>query len=183
MIIEIATLGRIPASVLNRLFREIEKLYGQYVEKCFVGPILELPATAYSKSRRQYNANTILEWTLSKIPGESKVLALTDVDIYVPDKNFVFGLAQYPGRMALVSLKRLDPTFYKALPNYSLTLERATKESVHEIGHIFGLEHCGDETCVMSFSNTISDVDKKGQAPCEKCREKLQAIFTTRVSR
>lgn len=182
MIVEIATFGRIPTNVLNRVFREIEELYSPYIEKCFMGPILELPPRAYNKSRRQYNANTIVEWMFREITGD-KVLALTNVDIYVPDKNFVFGLAQYPGRMALVSLKRLDPTFYKAPPDHSLTLERATKESVHELGHIFGLEHCDDKTCVMSFSNSILNVDKKGSAPCEKCREKLQAIFTTWVSR
>jgi len=147
-----------------------------------MGPILELPPRAYNKSRRQYNANTIVDWMFKEITGD-KVLALTDVDIYVPEKNFVFGLAQYPGRMALVSLKRLDPIFYKAPPSHSLTLERVTKESVHELGHIFGLEHCDDKTCVMSFSNGISEVDMKRPTPCKECMEKLQEIFTTRVSR
>lgn len=185
MIIEIATFGSIPKSTLNKLFREIEKTYAPYIEKCFIDPILEMPPLAYNSSRRQYDADVIIDRVFYKITGNHKVLAVLDVDLYTSssDLNFIFGQAQFRDRVALVSLCRLDPKFYRKPPDQKLFLERAVKEAVHEVGHTLGLDHCSNTKCVMCFSNGISDVDKKGSTPCKKCMRKLQTIFTTLVSR
>jgi archaemetzincin len=91
------------------------------------------------------------------------------------DYNFIFGLAQLRGRVALVSTRRLDPTFYGEKPSPGLFLERVVKEAIHELGHTFGLGHCADPRCVMSFSNSISDVDAKSAAFCPDCKKKLYA--------
>ncbi len=183
MIIEIITLGKAPRGLLAELSRDLEKTYAPLVESCVVGASLEIPPAAHNPSRNQYNADLILNRVIHRITGENKVLALLDVDLYVPDKNFVFGLAQYLGRIAVVSLKRLNPTFYGASPNNRLMLERATKEAIHELGHAFGLEHCLNRACVMSFSNSILDVDRKGTTLCKNCRRKLQTTFTIRIWR
>jgi archaemetzincin len=185
LIIEIATFGRIPKSTLNRLFREIEKTYAPYIEKCFVDPILEMPPLAYSSTRRQYDADVIIDRVFYRITGDHKVLAVLDVDLYTSSSNlnFIFGQAQLGGRVALVSLCRIDPKFYGKPPDQELLLERAVKEAVHEVGHTLGLDHCSSTKCVMCFSNGVSDVDKKGPTPCKRCTKKLQTIFTTLVSR
>jgi archaemetzincin len=41
-----------------------------------------------------------------------RVLRLVDLDLYVPDLNFVFGLADPPGRRAVIALPRLRQSFY-----------------------------------------------------------------------
>jgi len=43
------------------------------------------------------------------------------------------------------------------------------KEAVHEVGHTLGLAHCTNSSCVMFFSNSILDTDRKKSAFCEKC--------------
>ena len=58
-------------------------------------------------------------------------------------------------------------TVYKLHGN--ALLERVKKEAVHEIGHTFGLGHCLNKICVMSFSPSIFDVDRKEVHPCKKC--------------
>lgn len=181
LIIEIVTMGEVERPLLEGLKRELTKAYVPLVESCVIGASLEMPPAAYNPSRKQHDADLILERVLHRITGENKVLALTDVDLYVPDKNFVFGLAQYLGRIAVVSLKRLNTTFYGASTDYRLLLERVTKEAIHELGHVFGLEHCVDKTCVMSFSNSILDVDKKKSAFCKTCRRKLHRQTTLTI--
>jgi archaemetzincin len=173
LIIEIVAIGKVPTKLLHALAPALEKAFSPFIDGCIIGPPLKMPPAAYNSSRGQYDARLIIGRLLRHITGENRVLAWTDVDLYVPDKNFVFGLAQYLGRAALVSLKRLNPTFYSMSPNYRLMLERATKESVHELGHVFGLEHCSNKTCVMSFSNSIFEVDKKAATFCKRCQSFL----------
>lgn len=97
------------------------------------------------------------------------MLGVTDRDLYAGDLNFVFGLAQSPGRAAVISLFRLragaDEAGFRA---------RAVKEAVHELGHTLGLPHCPDPACVMHFSNSLADTDRKGAAHCQACRARLE---------
>ena len=39
-------------------------------------------------------------------------------------------------------------------------------EAIHELGHTYGLGHCADPRCVMWFSNTLSETDRKGTEFC-----------------
>lgn len=173
--INIVKIGEIPSKLLQDLTPRLLKRYGTLVEGCQVGIPLEPPAAAYDPHRMQYRADIVLERVLHTMKGEDKVLALTDVDLYVPRLNFVFGQAQCPGTVALVSLRRLDPTFYGELPDYELLLGRAAKEAIHELGHTFGLGHCSNPKCVMTFSNSIFEVDEKKGEFCERCLNKLHA--------
>lgn len=132
---------------------------------------LEVPARTRRRGE-QYEASSFLSEVLRQ--REGRVLALTEVDLYSPGLNFVFGLAQYPGRGALVSLRRLDPRFYGGKWNKRLFLERLVKEATHELGHTLGLGHCR-RGCVMSFSNSILEVDAKGGAFCPLCWGRLEA--------
>lgn len=177
LIIEIVTIGEIERPLLKALSNELRKAYGSLTDGCLVGPSLEMPPAAYNAQRGQHDADLILDRVLHRITGENKVLALTGADLYTRshDYNFIFGLAQRQGRVALVSLHRLDPTFCGERPDRKLFVERVAKEAIHELGHTFGLVHCTDPKCVMSFSNSILDVDTKSEAFCDNCKEKLHA--------
>ena len=102
-----------------------------------------------------------------------KTLAITHADLFVPQLNFVFGEAESPGKVAAVSLARLRPEFYGSSADDSLFLARAAKEAIHETGHTFGLAHCSDPSCVMSFSNSIREVDHKRPEFCAQCSAQL----------
>lgn len=185
--IEVVTIGEIPSQLLRGLLPKLEQTFSPLIHGCLQGASLGMPPAAYNASRRQYDADIILERTLHRITGGNKVLALTPHDLHTSsrDLNFIFGQAQCPGRIALVSLHRLDPAFYGRPPDHGLFLERVTKEAVHELGHTFGLGHCSNPKCVMSFSNSIVDVDNKRSAFCEICRRKLhrQTTFLIHVWR
>lgn len=137
---------------------------------------LAIPQDAYHQSRKQYHSTTLLA-KINNYAGENRikrVLGVTDVDLYVPGLNFVFGEAYSPGRVALISLLRLKQEFYGLPPDRELFLERAVKEAVHEVGHTIGLKHCRNHSCVMFFSNSISDTDKKKALFCGECRSRSE---------
>ncbi|MDJ0270919.1 MAG: archaemetzincin family Zn-dependent metalloprotease [Aigarchaeota archaeon] len=127
---------------------------------------------AYNSRRRQYDASVLVNLFLNSVKLEELALIITDKDLYVDGLNFVFGYA--PGRAGIISLARLDQRLYGLPPDRRLYLERTVKEAVHEIGHLLGLHHCTDRGCVMFFSNTIEDTDRKGSIPCEACMARIR---------
>lgn len=128
---------------------------------------MPLPERCYDKGRGQWHSTRMLEG----IPtAEGMALGVTDVDLYVPGLNFVFGEADPGRRVCVISLARLREEFWGRASNEELFVERAMKEAVHELGHLLGLPHCPDPKCVMHFSNTLLDTDIKGRGFCERCR-------------
>jgi len=106
-------------------------------------------------------------------PGADKYLAVIDLDLFIPILTFVFGEAQLDGPMAIVSTFRLHPEFYGLPKNDSLVLQRLEKESIHELGHTFGLRHCPDYQCVMTASTDVEEIDLKGVEFCPDCQVAL----------
>ncbi len=150
---------------------------GETLREVFGVPVRELrpeplPSEAFDPERNQYHSTSIL--LKIKRPSQcERLLGIVDVDLYVPGLNFVFGEASPTKGVAIVSLTRLRQEFYGLPPNRGLFLERLKKEAVHEIGHTFGLGHCNNPGCVMSFSNSLIDTDRKSHRLCQQCRRLL----------
>ncbi len=130
-----------------------------------------LPENAFDKKRGQYRSNQILSAIQSYAirAGFGRLLGVLNVDIFVPQLNFVFGEAAFPGRAALISLWRLKPEFYGEVSNRQVLEERSLKEGVHEVGHTLGLRHCSRLSCAMRFSNSVFDTDRKQRLFCDEC--------------
>jgi archaemetzincin len=126
-----------------------------------------LPDAAYAPTRGQYRGEPLL--VLVSGHGARHVLGITERDLFSRDLNFIFGIAS-PGGACVVSTARLvigaDDRLFWA---------RLLKEVVHELGHTLGLAHCADPGCVMHFSNSLADTDRKGDACCERCSVRLRA--------
>ncbi len=117
---------------------------------------------AHNAARGQYHSTAILERLQSISPnGNSRLLGVTAVDLFVPIFTFVFGEAQLEGNCALASLYRLSEEHYGLPADEEKLRERLTKEAVHELGHTFGLRHCEDWECVMASSHSVELVDVK----------------------
>jgi archaemetzincin len=127
----------------------------------------EIPAQSYNRFRKQYDPVQIAK-TITTLDGRQSGFrfGIVDVDIYARGLNFIFGLANTLRGIAIVSSYRLTgPKMH----------ERLAKEVIHEMGHLLGLNHCRDSSCVMYFSNTLDDTDKKEKSLCGKCRNRIEA--------
>ncbi len=128
------------------------------------------PVYAYDVDRRQYSSTLLLRDALARRPaGATRLLVVTERDLFIPMLSFVYGQAQLDGPVAVVSLARLRPEFYGLPPNRTLFLVRVAKEALHEIGHTFGLTHCDEGTCTMRLSTSIGQLDGKGGEYCSSC--------------
>ncbi|MBI5026596.1 MAG: archaemetzincin family Zn-dependent metalloprotease [Nitrospirae bacterium] len=165
-------IGNIDEALLKHLS---DFLKDTFKTKVMVLENTPLQPSAYNSSRKQYHSSKILrEINTSGMKG--KILCVTDVDLYVPRLNFVFGEADPLRGVAIISLVRLKQEFYNLKKEPSIFIERTIKEAVHELGHLYGLGHCTDPKCVMYFSNSIKDTDFKGKKFCNVCNIGLHEL-------
>jgi archaemetzincin len=168
----VTPVGEVETGVLAHICAALTETFGR---PCCVGEALPAPEAALNPRRGQYAAEAILRQLQ---PGEAdRALGVVDRDLYVPELNFVFGLADGAGRRAVIALPRLRERFYGKPDDKSaasLFLARAVKEAVHELGHTYEMRHCSDRRCVMAFSNSLVDTDYKSHAFCPRHRRQPQ---------
>jgi archaemetzincin len=168
--IVLVAVGEIDRDVMDWLKNDLPKVFNREVQ---IGEGMSEPDHAFNKKRKQYLSTAILNTILEQkeyAPCE-KILGIVNHDLYVPELNFVFGEASR--KAAVISLTRLRQTFYHLPEDQNLFRQRVLTEAVHELGHTFGLGHCNNPQCVMFFSNSLMDTDRKGFEFCPKCKSKL----------
>lgn len=126
------------------------------------------PTGLRDQARGQYSSRQMLAWLVERRPPDAhRILGLTDVDLFIPVLTFVFGEAQLEGTAAVVSTFRLVDA------SEAMTAARLVKESLHEVGHTFGLVHCSAR-CVMARSASVGAVDAKPTRLCAACRQRYR---------
>jgi archaemetzincin len=133
-----------------------------------------LEESEYNPTRKQYDASSILKRLggLVKASGSNYLVGVTERDLYVQGSNYVFGLADPQRCAGVVSLARL-----RVNSEPRLLSERTMKEAAHELGHLVGLKHCPESTCIMSFANSTFDVDSKLPMLCKECLVQIGVKF------
>jgi len=130
------------------------------------------------RSRDQYDASELMDWAKTRIPGDAfRYIALLDEDIFSGRYNFIFGQAQLPGKVSVISLARFAETGRDLQPpEKNLFTRRLTGLVLHELGHTFGLAHCHNAKCVMRFANSMIELDNQSIHYCPECLERLRWV-------
>ena len=128
---------------------------------------------------RQILTGDVLALLQQNLPTDAFcVLAITMEDLYPdPTWNFVFGQASLRERVGVFSFARYDPAFYgekRAQDYQEILLRRSCKVLVHEMGHMFSLQHCIFFKCVLNGSNHLRESDSRPLMLCPVCLRKLQ---------
>lgn len=148
----------------------------------------------YDPKRTQYLVDGIIA-QLKKAQRKRKDLrellciGVTMMDIYPgPGWNFVYGEASIDEGLAIYSFARFDPLFYDSpadLETHLLTdveriliLKRAVSTYIHEVIHLFGLEHCIYYSCLMNGANNEKEMDAGVLYLCPVCLRKMHMSFS-----
>jgi archaemetzincin len=132
---------------------------------------LTKPQYAFNKDRNQFHSNAIMRRLLTvREPGALMVLGIVDVDLFVPDSQFVYGEADRESKSGVFS------TFRLKTENQDLLKRRSTIEAVHQAGHLVGLSYCEDVRCTMFFATSITDCDRRNLGLCNNCRNELNKL-------
>ena len=172
MLVEIIPLGGIEAAIKREVSSALRNVYGADVS---FREAKQMPHTLYDKSRGQYRAEGLLE-LIAHTGRADKIVVITNEDMYYTGRNYVFGLAYLGGKACVISTYRLKRRTQREFSNKTeqeVFVGRVRKEVIHEVGHTLGLEHCSNNRCVMSFSPTVLDVDRKEEYLCGSCRREL----------
>ena len=127
----------------------------------------------FNPVRSQYDANEIITHLDSLSAPDTKVVGVTDLDMYIPVLSYIFGQAYLGGKTAVVSGYRLYNSRYGLPEDMDLFAQRLRKCMIHELGHAFGLIHCQIPGCVMLPTTYVEEMDQKTDRMCMSCSEQL----------
>ena len=168
--IRLISVGSLPPAMLGFLQEGLTRELGAVVR---MGGNLPLPASC-PEGRSQYpGAPFLAALAAARPPGRRLSWGSPGWTSRRPGSTSFLAWPIPGAALAVISLARLYPEFYGQPRDPGLFKARAVKEAVHELGHLLGLGHCPDPACVMAFSNSLADTDRKGPGFCAPCRECL----------
>lgn len=80
-------------------------------------------------------------------------------------------------RTGVFSFARYDERFFGTKPyavDHARLMFQTLQVMVHEIAHMFGLEHCIFYSCVMNGANNLEESKRQPLELCPVCLRKLQ---------
>jgi len=169
-------------SILSALYKDS----GSTIKKveCRIIPARPIPNSAIAKNlySGNYNVNPFFtaaakmkdmadrKRKIQDEPALDKTIIFTEVPLFSNDNlGGVCGEADKNGSLAVISLDKLRDAHSKTHD----IKERLVKVTLHEIGHMYDLEHCYNKNCPMSSSLSYHDVDIINKWYCKECSEKM----------
>jgi archaemetzincin len=162
-IIDIQPYDGVTVDQTQYVFAEQKKIY-PFVE---IKRSILIPRSAYYPSRRRYRADSLINILGNQAIADHKIIGVTNLDISTTKNGIVdwgvMGLGFCPGKACIVSTFRLSK---------NKTSEQLFKVAIHEMGHTFGLPHCGMKCCFMRDAEGGNPTNEEKEF-CTKCRSFL----------
>jgi archaemetzincin len=164
--------GDVPAEELRFLDELLGAAFGA---DTLLLDAVETPRYAYSLARAQYDADVLLDELFARLPERClRVVGVTQADLFVSGRTFVFGYAHLSDGVALFSSARFREEFYGRRRDRGRLCARVCRAVVHEVGHTFGNPHCSDGRCVMHPVTHIETLDQLAPWYCAACHVRVR---------
>jgi len=106
-------------------------------------------------------------------PVADATLFVTDVDLYRPQTDGVFGDIDTTAHVGLISVRRLREAFYKRKADPAKARARLVKLALYALGRARGLPDCRDAGCALAATTALTDIDTKPEKYCASCWRRL----------
>ncbi len=157
------TIYLVPIGLVNS--ERIEMVEQAVTDHYQVKAVLEEPiavrAAFITKFDTILNAEATNDFLANKYHGEVKVLGITDWALTIGNqapmlvRGYAVGIN---GKSATISShKVLSESYEGKSDNFEFMFQ---KVAIHELGHLFGLAHCSNETCLMTFGSNFQSSSK-----------------------
>ncbi|MCJ7539298.1 MAG: hypothetical protein MUO88_06490, partial [Desulfobacterales bacterium] len=115
-----------------KISQAVQQVFGLKTENT---SLLNNAEFAYNTLRDQYFSTLILEKLTELAPAQAyKILAVCEIDLFIPILTYVYGEAQLSGKSCIVSLFRLKNHIATISTQAEAFDKRAIKEAIHELG-------------------------------------------------
>ena len=191
--VTVVPVGKLDPAELEAAVAKVSKVLGRPLEMRHPAPV---PRTSEDVPRGQHRAGPFLAELRSglarlgvarivggspPVPGKPMVPAadpdavvfVTDVDLFKPDTEGVFGEMDARNRVAVFSVRRLREAFYRRKADPAKQRARVVKVLLQAIGRLKGLSECRDPRCVMAPTGALADIDFKDERFCAACSKRL----------
>lgn len=172
--------GAVDARIVEKIKEALPGSFPMAV-KAAVEPEREMPRHSYDPSRKQYDARIALDELSPRVrisPEMERALFITDADLFVPEKDFVFGLSDKDKGASIMSLKRLRNEFYGAKADERAFIGRAVNEALRRLGYSWGLSGCPDRRCAMYTPEKMTDDAVSRARFCLDCQIRLRRRYS-----
>jgi archaemetzincin len=167
--VQLLPVGRVAPGDLAFLCEVVRRVY---LAPCQVRPELLVPAGAWSRTRAQLDADAMLGLLVDRFDAQSsRMLAITELDMFAAGRPYVFGYGHLRDRVAIVSTARLGGSAAGdgRAPDPKVVRERLYKAAVHELGHTAGNPHCAHVPCLMAEVADLDALDALPRFYCAEC--------------
>jgi archaemetzincin len=165
-------LGEVDYGLVNRIATHLVSIFNIGVD---ILQWIKLPQEAFNQKRGQYYSTVILnKLELLRASPRESIIGIVDEDLYIPALDFTYGEADPSSKVAVLSIYRLRQQSLDIYEDENLFFSRAIKEAAHLLGHLFDLKHCANPKCVMHFSASLLETDRKSDKLCDNCKRKAK---------
>ena len=182
--------GRVPMDEIEGVLGQVAKVLNRPVEMRQATPA---PPGSEDTSRNQHLAGEFLRKTRRSLPrlevaklvgaavagspvptpDPDASIFITDVDLFTPGTDSVFGELDPAHKAALLSVRRLREAFYRRKSDPARQRSRLVKQILRTVGLLRGLPNCQDPSCAMSAAQVVTDIDRKRERYCAPCWKRL----------